>query len=118
MILPKRDAGELAAALRTRAGHLGGAPFEAPATAAMMIEAADMIDELLRGSALVIERGDLELLVAAFAREHFSYNAQGAAALRAYRTLADAVETDAPAIVINAPTPAAAGEHNADQHEG
>lgn len=104
MNLPKRNAEELARDLRIRASHLGGEPFEAPATAAMMHEAADLIDEL-RGAALALERGDLESLVAAFAREHFSYNGQGAAALRAYRTLAEALETDAAAIAISlAPT--------------
>lgn len=97
--LPKRNAEELADALRVRASYLGGERFEAPATAAMMHEAAAMLDEL-RGAALALERGDLEALVAAFAREHFSYNGQGAAALRAYHVLAEAVESDADAIAI------------------
>lgn len=52
---------------------------------------------------ITIDRSDLAALVAAFAREHFSYNGQGAAALRAYRTLAEAVETDADAITLSPP---------------
>lgn len=104
MKLPKRNAEELARDLRVRASFLCGERFEAPATAAIMHEAADLIDEL-RGAALALERGDLESLVAAFAREHFTYNGQGAAALRAYHALAEALETDAAAIAISlAPT--------------
>lgn len=100
MNLPTRTAEELARDLRGRASLLTGEPFEAPATAAMMHEAADMLDAL-RGAALAIEPGDLAALVAAFAREHFAYNGQGAAALRAYHTLAEAVETDAAAIALS-----------------
>jgi|GraSoiStandDraft_4_1057263.scaffolds.fasta_scaffold24152_7 hypothetical protein len=65
---------------------------------------------------ITIERSDLAALVAAFAREHFSYNGQGAAALRAYRLLAEAVETDAPTITLA--DPARVLEHDPDQHEG
>ena len=43
-------------------------------------------------------------VVAAFAREHLSHNDGGAGALRVYHTLAEAVETDAPALAILAPT--------------
>ncbi len=50
---------------------------------------------------ITIDPVDLAALVAAFSREHFSYNGQGAAALRAYRLLAEAVETDAAAIVLS-----------------
>ena len=100
MNLPKRSAEELAAALRARADLLGGDRFEAPATAAMMHEAADMIDELV-SAALALELPDLANLVANLASEHFPYNERGAAALRAYRVLAEAVETDAAAITIH-----------------
>jgi hypothetical protein len=60
---------------------------------------------------ITIERSDLAALVAALAREHFSYNGQGAAALRAYRVLEEAVETDATRILL---TPAAAPETRGD----
>lgn len=59
----------------------------------------------------MIERSDLAALVAALAREHFSYNGQGAAALRAYRVLEEAVETDATRILL---TPAAAPATSGD----
>jgi hypothetical protein len=41
--LPKRTAAELAIALRERADRLTGEPWEVPATAAMMREAADLL---------------------------------------------------------------------------
>lgn len=41
--LPKRSAAELAEALRVRAGCLSGQAWEAPATAAMMLEAAEWL---------------------------------------------------------------------------
>lgn len=44
--LPRRTAIELARALRMRADHLHGADWEAPATIAMMRDAADILDEL------------------------------------------------------------------------
>lgn len=99
MNLPKRNAEELARDLRLIAVRTAFDPC-GQALTAIVFEAADMLDEL-RGAALVIERGDLEALVAAFAREHFSYNGQGAAALRAYHVLAEAVETDADAIAFS-----------------
>lgn len=97
--LPKRDAETLARDLRVRALHLTGAGFEAPATADMMREAADLLDEL-RGAALALERSDLAALVVSLASEHFPYNERGAAALRVYHVLAEAVEGDAGAIAI------------------
>jgi len=60
---------------------------------------------------ITIERSDLAALVAALAREHFSYNGQGASALRAYRVLEEAVETDAARILL---TPAAAPATSGD----
>lgn len=42
----RRDSAELIVALRVRAGYLSGREWEAPATAAMMREAADMIEAL------------------------------------------------------------------------
>ncbi len=95
MSLPIRGRRELADALRTRAGLLGGHAFEAPATAAMMIEAADRLDP---PGVLELDRSDLAALVANLAHEHFSYNGIGAAALRAYWKLQEAVEHDAAAI--------------------
>jgi hypothetical protein len=102
MIGQKRDVEMLTAALRMEAAQAACDPCGA-ALVFLLHEAADMIDAL-RGEALTIARGDLEALVAAFAREHFSYNDGGAAALRVYHTLAEAVETDAPALAILAPT--------------
>jgi hypothetical protein len=98
----KRDVEALTAALRMEAAQAACDPCGA-ALVFLLHEAADTIDAL-RGEALTITRGDLEALVAAFAREHFSYNDGGAAALRVYHTLAEAVETDAPAIAILAPS--------------
>lgn len=43
--LPKRDAAELADALRVRAGFLSGERWEVPATVAMMCEAADALEQ-------------------------------------------------------------------------
>ena len=45
-VLPKRSAAELAEALRVRAGCLSGEAWEAPATAAMMLEAAEWLAAL------------------------------------------------------------------------
>ena len=47
--LPKRDVPDLIDALRVRASALTGAPWERPATAAMMTEAADRLEELRNG---------------------------------------------------------------------
>lgn len=98
MNLPTRSASELAAALRTRASCITGEGWEAPATADMMREAADHLDA--PGRRIVLERSDLAALVASLAHEHFSYNGIGAAALRAYWKLQEAVEHDATAITL------------------
>jgi hypothetical protein len=47
---PKRTALELARDLRIRAAHLSGQAFEVPATAAMMNEAADLLEALAKAS--------------------------------------------------------------------
>ena len=52
---------------------------------------------------ITIDRGDLAALVAALAHEHFSYTGQGLAALRAYRLLQHALETDARKIALSPP---------------
>ena len=44
--LPKRNAQELTTGLRDRAMFLTGVKWERPATVAMMLEAADMIERL------------------------------------------------------------------------
>lgn len=58
--LPKREPAELVTALRSRAPLISGQSWEAPATAAMMNEAAEAIDQLrAENAALRAERDRL-----------------------------------------------------------
>lgn len=89
---------ELAATLRTHAATVDFSCL--PGTAEIMREAADLLDPL---ATISIARSDLAALIAKLASEHFTYDGQGAAALRAFHGLQEALETDENTIALDSP---------------